>query len=159
MESEDDRKLWADVVAAEKQLVQARFQFNERSHARKEQLREALEGASKSDRRAALAFLEVFPEDVPDLLDRLFDISLSPGWALATRRAIARGPAELVTPALRQLVERQLADPETDADDYRRIAELLDHVNHADTLAHLANTANQSADPEIREVGTDYTTP
>jgi hypothetical protein len=159
MESEDDRNLWADVVAAETQLIQARFQFNQHSHTRKETLREALDGPSKSDRRAALSFLEVFPEDVPDLLDRLFDISLSLGWALKARKAIARGPAEVVTPALHQLLDRYLADPQTDADDYQRIAELLDHLHDTTGLATLVRKASLSPDPEIRDVATTYDTP
>jgi hypothetical protein len=155
----NDRQLWADVVAAEQQLVRARLQFSQRSQSREETLSEALDGPSIADRRAALAYLAVFPEEVPVLLGRLFDISLSAGWALAARRAIARGPAEVVVPALRDLVEKQVADPATDADDYRRIAELLHHVGHAGTLARLVTIAGRSADPEIREVGTDYTVP
>jgi hypothetical protein len=159
MESEDDRKLWADVVAAETQLVRARFQFNQRAQSRKETLREALTGASKPDRHSAISFLQVFSEDVPYLLDQLFEISLSPGWALEARKAIARGPAKAVTPALHQLLERRLADPQTDADDYQRIAELLDHLHDTTGLATLVQTASRSPDPEIREVGTAYDTP
>ena len=43
----------------------------------------------EDDQRAALHFLGALPDDVPALLDRLVELSLSHRWALAARQAIA----------------------------------------------------------------------
>jgi hypothetical protein len=153
MEVQDDRDLWAEVVAAERQVVSARAEFYQHAGTRRDTLRAALEG-SQWDRKAALSLLESLPEDVPALLDQLVENAMSPQWALAARRAIASGPHDLVAPALRVIAERRLAG--ADADDYRRLAELLRHLGDKDALGELLRRASLSGDGDVRDVGRDF---
>jgi hypothetical protein len=58
-------------------------------------------------------------------------------------------------PAMKQLVPPLLET--ADYDDYRRLAELLAHVNAWELLGELTRRALASADPDTREVGDDFT--
>lgn len=153
--TESDHDLWATLVSADKQLAGARAEFYQRAGDRRSVLAAALRG-SAWDRGAALSFLEALPDDVPSLLDELVDNALSVRWALAARRAIAAGQPVVVTPLLTEIVRGRLAA--ADADDFRRLAELLRHLGAVEPLASLLSEARQSDDPETRQVADDFTT-
>lgn len=148
-----DQNLWAAVVAADQQLARSRAEFYQHAEARREVLASALRG-SNWDRGAALSFLEVLSDDVPELLDQLVEHATSHRWALAARRAIASGRREDVTPMLRQIVEVRLAT--ADPDDYRRLAELLRHLNDNVALRALVENAKRRDDPDVQEVARDF---
>jgi hypothetical protein len=96
----------------------------------------------------------VLPDHVPELLDQLVEHATSHGWALAARRAIASGRREAVMPLLRQIVDRRLAI--ADADDCRRLAELLRHLNDKEALEALVQELSSRDDPDFLEVAEDF---
>lgn len=149
----DPQELWAAVVAAEREVTQSRAHFYQRATSRPEILAEALNG-SRWEKAAALSFLQSLPDDVPILLGQLVGLAMSSGWALSARRAIASGQRSVVLPALDTLVRARLS--EADADDYRRLAELLHHIQALDTLGALVQAALVSGDAETIEVGQDF---
>ncbi|MFC7277258.1 hypothetical protein ACFQS1_24965 [Paractinoplanes rhizophilus] len=148
-----DQDLWAAIVAADQKLARVRAEFYQHAEARHEVLVAALQG-SNWDRGAALAFLEVLSDDVPELLEQLVEHAMSPRWALAARRAIAAGRHEEVAPALRQIIDRLL--PTADPEEYRRLAELLRHLGDREGLRMLLDGASRRDDPDIREVVDDF---
>jgi len=149
----NDQDLWAAIVAADQHLARARAEFYQHAEARREVLAAALQG-SNWDRGAALSLLEVLPDDVPELLDQLVEQATSHRWALASRRAIASGRREAVTPLLRQIIRKRLET--ADVDDYRRLAELLRHMNDEEALSALVQKAGSLDDPDMQEVAQDF---
>ncbi|GIF24010.1 hypothetical protein BJ973_004622 [Actinoplanes tereljensis] len=153
MADEVDQELWAAVVAAQQQLARARAEFHRHAQSRPEILAGALRGSSW-ERGAALSFLETLPDDVPELLDVLIDNAMAPGWALAARRAIAAGRPEAISPLIKKAsAERSL---NADAEDCRRLAELLEHLGESDCLADLLQAAGRQGDPEYLEIVEDF---
>lgn len=148
-----DTDLWAAVVAAEQQAASARAEFYHNAESRHDVLAAGLHG-SRWEQRSALTFLECFPDDVPALLDQVIDLATSPRWAGPARQAIASNKAEAVVHRVRQLIDMRLEN--ADADDYRRLAELLVHLNDTQALRALIERAKSNNDPEIREVGEDF---
>ncbi|MFF4813885.1 hypothetical protein ACFY2K_04805 [Kitasatospora sp. NPDC001309] len=151
--SKADQDLWALVVAAEQQMARARADFYRNAGSRQDVLAAALRG-STWERGAALAFLRSLPDDVVPLLGQLVDVSMSVKWASAAKRAIAGGNPAAVRPAVRRLVEERL--PAADADDWRRLVELLDFLGDREGVRELVAQAATNGDPEIREVGEDF---
>lgn len=155
-EQPDDQALWAALVAAEQDRARRRAEFYQLAKSRTEVITTALAG-SVWDQGTALAFLAALPDDVPAVLDRLIELSLSHRWALAARQAI--------TPAWRagrlaELPQKAIARLEdADDDEYRRLAELLEHVHAHDALRELVKRAKTSDDPHIREVAVDFAEP
>ncbi|MFJ2821776.1 hypothetical protein ACIO7M_11735 [Streptomyces toxytricini] len=119
-----------------------------------ELLAEALSGSSAWDRTTALRFLQLFPDDVPELLDPLLDLSLSSGWAQLASEVIRAGRKEIDPSLLSDKVVANL--PGSDAEDHLRIAAMLAHVEAWETLGLLIRMALQSADPEIRDVAQEF---
>ncbi|GIE85766.1 hypothetical protein [Actinoplanes regularis] len=155
-EQPEDQQLWAALVAAEQERAHRRAEFYQHAKSRTGIIAQALNG-SRWDQGVALEFLAVLPEDVPAVLDRLIELSLSHGWALAARQAIA--PAWR-TGRLGELPQKVMALLDhADEDEYRRLAELLDHIQARDVLRELVNRAKTSADPDIREVAEDFAEP
>ncbi|GLZ79591.1 hypothetical protein Afil01_43980 [Actinorhabdospora filicis] len=150
----NDQDLWTALVEAERQLARARAEFYQRAEGRSEVLAAALQGPSNWDRGTALAFLGKIPDDVPELLDQLVENATSHAWALVARRAIAAGRRELVTPLLRRIVRERLET--ADAEDYRRLAELLRHMNDDEALGELVRRAADLEDPDMQEVARDF---
>ncbi|MFB7911507.1 hypothetical protein ACFC1T_34255 [Kitasatospora sp. NPDC056076] len=151
--SKSDQDLWALVVAAEQQVARARADFYRNAGARQDVLVAALQG-STWERGTALAFLQRLPDDVVPLLGQLVDISMSPKFALEARKAIASRNPQVTRPAVRRLVEERLSA--ADADDWRRLAELLDFLGDREGIRELVARAAANGDPEIREVGEDF---
>ncbi|GLX03547.1 hypothetical protein [Microbispora sp. NBRC 16548] len=149
-----DRRMWEAIIAAEQQSARLRADFYRHAASRAETLSAALRG-STWDRGAALTFLQTFPSDVPALLRPLVELALSQAWALDARRAIARGRRDLVLPRLRDMVVERL--PTADAEDLRRMAELLGSIEAWQILRVLVQNAAGSDDPDAREVAEDFT--
>ena len=146
--------MWEAVVAAERQVTRCRADFYQAAESRAETLRAALTG-SNWERRAAFAFLQSLPDDVPILLDQLVELALSHRWAPFARRVISGARRDAVLPALGVMVTARLvvADP----DEYRRLAELTAAVDGWETLREIVRAALQNDDPDVREVGVDFT--
>ena len=152
----DDQQLWAALVAAERERSRRRAEFFHHARARTDTIASALAG-NAWDQSVALAFLAALPDDVPAVFDRLLELSLSHAWAFAARQAIAPawragGLAELPQKVISRL-------DHADADEYRRLAELLEHIQARDTLRELVRRAKASADPQVREVADDFAEP
>lgn len=90
------------------------------------------------------------------LIDDLVRISVSD--RLNTRisnllgRLSHRKAEQLIPPVVWALLD----NPGADYYDYRRLAELLDHLGLADALAELCARAAASDDPDMREVAEDF---
>ena len=87
-EQRDDQQLWAALIAAEQERARRRAEFYRHARSRTDIIARALDG-KPWDQGAALAFLAALPDDVPAVLDRLIEMSMSHRWGLAARQAIA----------------------------------------------------------------------
>ncbi|MFD0517868.1 hypothetical protein [Paractinoplanes durhamensis] len=87
-EQPDDQRLWDALVAAEWEHAHRRAEFYQQARSRTDVITAALAGSS-ADQSTALRFLAVLPDDVPAVLDRLIELSLSHRWSLEARQAIA----------------------------------------------------------------------
>jgi hypothetical protein len=150
-------QLHASVEAAWKAAHQFRSEIPD--DVRLEILSSAIRTDAVPGRVAALRFLSDYPDDALALLPDLVWLSVSHAWAGRVRETIARIPGDSLFPRLDVLIAAALdtADEEPDAyDDYRRHAELLEHVAAWDTLRAVTERALTSADPDVHEVGDSY---
>ncbi|GAA2630206.1 hypothetical protein [Paractinoplanes durhamensis] len=152
-EQPDDQRLWDALVAAEWEHAHRRAEFYQQARSRTDVITAALAGSS-ADQSTALRFLAVLPDDVPAVLDRLIELSLSHRWSLEARQAIAPAWRAGRLPDLPRKVLARLQD--ADDDEYRRLAELLLHLQATAELHELVKRAEQSTDPDIREVADDF---
>lgn len=97
-----------------------------------------------------------------DTDDRALSRQSSPprlNWPRAARTARARQAIrtrrDRLIPAMQQLVPPLLEN--ADCDDCRRLAELLAHIQAWELLGELTQRALACADPDLREVGQDFT--
>ena len=111
-------------------------------------------GAGSWDQDAALDFLSTIPADGSAVLPELVSWSTSHRWALAARQAIDRIPSDRLLPLLQPLVVDRLDS--ADDDEYRRLAELLAHINAWALLGALVARAIATDDPDTQEVGQDF---
>lgn len=117
-----------------------------------EALREALR---KAEGRWALYFLLLADADlVREVLPELIVAGLCHRDALLVRGIVGRLPRSVLQSELPPVIEVRLAD--ADDDEFRRLAELLDHLGLDAELAHLVAVARQSEDPDIREVAESF---
>ncbi|MBW8485801.1 hypothetical protein [Actinomadura parmotrematis] len=145
--------LWNAFVAAKKDYNGHQAAFHQQVRDRTAVLARALDQGGW-DRATALAYMAEFGGDTLPLLPRLVELSLSHGLAGDVRAAIAGVPRDDLLPALEPLVLDRLVA--ADDDEYRRLAELLDHVRAWDALARLLDRARASGDPRIRDVAAEY---
>ncbi len=75
------------------------------------------------------------------------------------RDLVRRLPREDKHRFLSDLTEKVIADPDSDYEAYRRLAEFLREDRMWDVLEVLSNAARASEDPDIREVGMDFEVP
>lgn len=148
----EQERYWARVLEAESAAITARTNFTPEDYVAV--LREAL--LDDADRDAALGFAQHLPdEQLKALLPQLYETAtLTHRSILLTRQLIARLDRQWLTSALGPLVERTLAEGDEEA--YRRLAELLDHLEQYGLLARLVEAAAGSEDEEIREVAEDF---
>jgi hypothetical protein len=156
MSDTDDQVLWAAVVAAQAELAARRADFHQHARSPGTVLAEALTGPPRQQ-AAALRFLAAsgYVSDHLELLPTLMQLALSHRWAAYARQAIAAARRDRLIPAMQQLVPPMLEN--ADCDDYRRLAELLAHIKEWELLGELTRRAVASADPDMREVGDDFT--
>lgn len=116
---------------------------------------------SLTSRRMALRILfgaaasltsEVLPALEPLLL-------VSHTYLFHCRDLVRRLPREDQHRFLSDLTEKVIADPDSDYEAYRRLAEFLKEVRMWEVLEVLNNAARASEDPDIREVGMDFEVP
>jgi hypothetical protein len=150
-----DDRLWDALVSVEQERARRRAEFYQQATSRTDTLARALAG-SAWDQSVALEFLAALSDDVPALLDRLIELSLSHGWAFAARQAIASAWRTGSLPALPEKVIARL--DHADDDEYRRLAELLEHLQAWDALHELVRRARAADDPHTREVAEDFDT-
>jgi hypothetical protein len=117
-------------------------------------LRTALGGTG--ERRAALILLSVLdPRYTVELTDVLTACALSARDAMLVRQLFGRLPRHQVQSVVPAAVWRQL-EQTPDEDAYRRLAELLYYLGLDDALRELSSAALASDDPEIRQVGEEF---
>ena len=75
------------------------------------------------------------------------------------RDLVRRLPREDKHRFLSDLTEKVIADPDSDYEAYRRLAEFLREDRMWEVLEVLTNAARASEDPDIREVGMDFDVP
>lgn len=149
-----DLDLWSAVVQAEREVARRRADFYRHAKDQTAILAQALCGHGW-DTGAALWYLREFYDGTPALLEPLVDAALSERTALWARQAIARVSSDRLVPELEPIVLARLDG--ADDLDYRRLAELLAHVQAWPVLHKLVLRALASDDPDTREVGDDVT--
>lgn len=107
--------------------------------------------ANPAQRRTSLVLLTLLdPEQTALVVDQIVPLAASDRDALLVRQVLGRLPwhrlRQLVPPVVDMLLD------EADDHDYRRYAELLDHLGLFDALEELRARASESSDPGIREV-------
>ncbi|NEB09605.1 hypothetical protein G3I32_12135 [Streptomyces coelicoflavus] len=145
---------WRALVVAEQEVARCRAEVN-RLPSREELLTKALSSSSAWDRSAALDFLYLFPEDIPNLLDLLVDLSLSTGWALPAREVIRAARKEIDPSKLARVALECLSDSEVEG--YLRLADILAEVQAWEALSAVIGKAAENGDPEIREISRSLT--
>jgi hypothetical protein len=147
--------LWRAFVDAKQEMHRRQADFYHQAPDRPEILKAALApGAGASDQGAALDFLSALSADGPALLAELVGWSTSHRWALAAREAIDRIPRDRLMVLLQPLVLDRLDS--ADDGEYRRLAELLAHINAWALLGTLVARAIATDDPDTQEVGQDF---
>ena len=92
-----------------------------------------------------------------DVLEDVLDRAENPRDAGLAKQVLGRLPRAILAQSLHDAVMRRL--DRADDDQYRRLAGLLRHLGLAVTLQALVDSALQSADKHIREVGEDFRDP
>ncbi len=62
----------------------------------------------------------------------------------------------MLTERIPRLLNQALVEEEQPDDNFRRIAELLEHLRHWHLLGELVESAAESSDGDVREVAEDY---
>jgi hypothetical protein len=142
-----------DVVRRLKELLQ--WLGTDAKLAVKDAPRFAMFLAGPAQRRATLVLLSLLdPEQTASVIGQVVPLAASDRDALLVRQLLGR----LAWHRLRQLVPPVIDTLLDDADDhdYRRYAELLDHLGLFDALEELRARASESCDAGIREVAEEY---
>lgn len=112
-----------------------------------------------STRREAFSILGLLDTRYTvDLLDQILRNGLADRDVLRVRHLLGRLPYSVAAEVVPRSVEK-LLQSEGDAQAYRRMAELLDHLGLPDALDQLRAQAVDSIDPDVREVWEDYGRP
>lgn len=154
--NEHDKRLWEVVVAAERQVIEARAALFQKAESRTATLTTALR-ESDWDQRAALSLIDRLYDNEPELLDPLVEALLSTAGQQEIARIIAscvRREREAATPKLRNVIRAKLDG--ADAEDYITLAALLKYIGDNEMLAELVQRAKASSDPRIKEAGEDF---
>ncbi len=109
-------------------------------------LARALSGRA-TEQAAALRFVAAgFINDHMELVPKLMELATqSHRWAAYARQAFGAARRDRLIPVIRELVPPLLNT--ADCDDYRRMAELLAHIQAWELLGQLSRRALASADP------------
>ncbi|WP_189957998.1 hypothetical protein [Streptomyces alanosinicus] len=107
-------------------------------------------------RDEALLLLAALGTDITEaLVSPLLRTALRIRDTLRVRQLLGRLPHSAAEAAIPPAV-RKLLDEASDSDDYRRMAELLDHLGLDAALHDLCIRARDSIDEEMREVAEDF---
>lgn len=147
-----DTILWDNVVSAHRELARARNTFYEQAKDHRGTLSRAIQ-AGWWDTVAAVDCLNDLPDDVPALLDELITLALFDGHAIEAKRILGYHKTS-VGYQVREMVLGRLDT--ADANDIRRLAEVLYHLDDTEGLRLLVERARLSDDPEIQEVADDF---
>ncbi|MFI8822214.1 hypothetical protein [Streptomyces sp. NPDC053431] len=109
-------------------------------------------------RRQALTVIGISDWHVAEaLLPELLPLScVSHSLLGEVRRCILRIPRDALLPAMDEHVTSLITNPESDYEAYRRTAELLRLLKAGSLMGELVEAADQSPDPDIREVAEDF---
>lgn len=150
-----DQELWDAFVEAKREMHRRQAEFYQQAQDRPGILKAALAPrAGAWEQGAALDFLSAISDDGPVVLAALVGWSTSHRWALAARQAIDRIPRDRLLPLLEPLILTRLDS--ADDDEYRRLAELLAHIDAWALLGTLVARAMATDDPHTQEVGQDF---
>lgn len=151
MSSEDP---WSQSLVALEELLKATRVLQLDYPSTLESLRSAMR--SPKDEAAALLLLGWLDSDYTEaLVGELVSASISHRHALRVRQILGRLSHEEAVQIVPPAVWHQLQETGDD-DAYRRLAELLAHLGLHDALSQLSAQALMSSDPDIREVGEDF---
>ncbi|WP_433253011.1 hypothetical protein [Actinomadura nitritigenes] len=147
-----DDDAFAEALAAADRLNRALSPLRIDREGTQEQLRSALRRPEQAVRAILLETLGTAPTKA--LVDDLLVLALQVRHTVLIRNLLGRLPwreaKEIVPPAVRRLL-----DDADDSDDYRRMAELLYHLGLDEALQELCARAEDSIDPDVREVAAD----
>ncbi len=87
---------------------------------------------------------------LPEIFGEVFRIRRT----LQVRQVLGRLPRKTLKAELPPLVDQQMLT--ADYDEFRRMAELLEHLGLSEELAALVQRGSESDDPDIRDAATDY---
>ncbi|MFI6745723.1 hypothetical protein ACIBI3_05950 [Actinomadura luteofluorescens] len=149
-----DRDSFAEALEAAHRLNRALGPLRIDREGTKDRLRSALRQPEQEVQ--ALLLLETLgTEATKALIDDLLGQALRVRYTLLIRNLLGRlawsEAKEIVPPAVWRLLEI-----EDEADDFRRMAELLDHLGLREALQELCARAGESLDEEVREVAEDF---
>ncbi|MFB8088498.1 hypothetical protein [Streptomyces sp. NPDC055992] len=149
-----DDDAFAEALAAADRLNRALGPLRIDREGAQEQLRSALRRPEQAIR--AILLLETLgTTPTKALVDDLLELALQVRHTMLIRNLLGRLPwreaKEIVPPAVRRLL-----DDADDSDDYRRMAELLYHLGLDEALQELCARAEDSIDPDVREVAADF---
>jgi hypothetical protein len=108
-----------------------------------------------AQRRTTLVLLTLLdPEQTTSVIGQIVPLAASDRDALLVRQLLGRLPWDRLRQLIPPVVDALL--DEADDHDYRRYAELLDHLGLFDALEELRARASESPDAGIREVSKEY---
>lgn len=150
----DSMELWRRAIAESGVLLGTLAELRADRHSLLARLGGAL--SSREEELPALLLLGCLENDYTiELVGPVVQTCLSHRYALIARQLLGRLPFDdavrFVPPAVWQQLD---ATPDDDA--YRRCAELLQHLGLGDALGDLCERAQLSGDPNVREVGEDF---
>lgn len=144
--SDEDRRLWAAVESAQRELQRVRAEFYQRAGARRDVLAEALRGRGWGE-VAALDFLDGLWDDVPLLVEELVALVMSERHHEAVH--LIKRHSELRQPDLRAIVARYLAA--SDEDDFWYLGRLLHEMRDDNAVRSVIRLAREHEGPEFDE--------
>jgi hypothetical protein len=150
-----DDDAFAEALAAADRLNRALSPLRIDQEGTQEQLRTALRRPEEAVR--AILLLETLgTTPTKALVDDLLVLALQERRTMLIRNLLGRLPwreaKEIVPPAVRRLLD----DDMDDSDAYRRMAELLYHLDLDEALHELCARAEDSIDPDVREIAADF---
>lgn len=149
-----DRDAFSEALEAADRLNRALGPLRIDREGAKDRLRSALR-QPEQEVQAILLLDTLSTEPTKGLIDVLLDHALRDRYTVLIRNLLGRlawsEAKEIVPPAVWRLLDK--AD---EGDDYRRMAELLDHLGLHEALQELCVRASDSIDEDVREVAGDF---
>jgi len=144
---------WQRFTKAEQDMVVARMQLIATDW--EPVVRRAL---ATEDKETALRLLQTLPDDrtVPFAYDLLpLALRSKPYVAMVRERLASLGPGWLSMHA-RDFVEQAMTSTDSTEEEFRQLAHLLRELDELELLSLVVEAAQNSDDPDIREVAEDF---